>query len=77
VALPPSGLTLFAWTLIGGTYALVTGMVVAALTGSRGLTGGGSTANRLVNLLYLSGTVATLAGCGLFFVGIVRAFFDN
>jgi hypothetical protein len=73
LALPRWGLALLAWTLIAGTYALVIGMVVAAATGQRGLSAGGSAANRLVNLLYAAGTVASLAGCGLMLLGLIRA----
>jgi hypothetical protein len=72
VALPLAGHALLAWTLIGGTYALVIGMVVAATTGCRGLSGGGSIGNRVVNFSYLTGTVTTLAGCGLLLVGLLR-----
>jgi hypothetical protein len=72
VALPLAGHALLGWTLIGGTYALVIGMVVAAATGHRGLSGGGSIGNRFVNYAYLAGTVATLVGCGLLLVGILR-----
>jgi hypothetical protein len=73
VTLPPLALALLAWTLIGGTYLLVVGMVVAAVTGGRGLAGGGSPANRFVYLLYLLGSVASLAGCGLLLVGLIRS----
>jgi hypothetical protein len=76
VALPPWGLLLFAGLVVGGTYTLVAGMVVAAWTGDRGLGGGGSRANRVVHLLYLVGTVATLAGNGLLILGLARAVFS-
>jgi hypothetical protein len=72
VALPLPGLALLAWTLIGGTYALVIGMFVAAVTGLRGLNGGEPLANRLVYFSYLTGTVTTLTGCSLLLVGLIR-----
>jgi hypothetical protein len=63
---------LLPWTLIGGTYALVIGMFVAALTGLRGLTGAEPLGNRLVYFSYLAGTVTTLTGCSLLPVGLIR-----
>ena len=73
VALPMWGQALLVALLGGGTYGLVAGMVIAAWTGERGLARGGSRANRVVHVLYLLGTVATLAGGGLLVVGLAFA----
>ncbi|MFO0845812.1 MAG: hypothetical protein U0797_26090 [Gemmataceae bacterium] len=68
-ALPTWAVALTVWALVGGTYLFVLGMVVAAVTGERGLERGGSRANRWVNRLYRAGTVASLLGGGLLVIG--------
>ena len=73
VALPAWGQLLLAGLLAAGTYALVIGMVIAAWTGGRGLSRGGSRANRAVYALYVVGTAATLAGGALLIVGLALA----
>ena len=62
------------WSFLLGTYLLVTGMFVAAIWNTRGIPGGGSPLNRLVNGLYALGTVLTLAGCVVLVVGLFRAY---
>jgi len=67
------GLKLFMGvSLIAGCYALCLGMFVAAIWNIRGIPGGGTTLNRLVSGLYGAGTVATLGGSALLFLGLLR-----
>lgn len=72
VVLPGWGVDAFAWTLLGGTYLLIAGMIIAAVTGERGIASGGGRINRLVHLLYAVGGVASLVGCSLFVIGVAR-----
>jgi hypothetical protein len=60
--------------LIAGSYLLCLGMYVAAIWDVRGIPGGGSRLNRLVALLYGSGTVMTLIGGALLALGLLRTF---
>lgn len=73
--LPDWGMTLFAWTLIGGNYLLLLGMVIAACSDERGLASGGSPTNRIVRLLYGVGGVASLTGETVLVIGVARGFF--
>lgn len=58
--------------LIAGCYVLCLGMYVAAIWGSRGIPGGGTSLNRLVSRLYGTGTLMTLVGGALLSVGLLR-----
>ena len=72
VELPAWGIGTLAWTLLGGTYFLVAGMIIAAITGDRGIASGGGRINRLVHFLYALGGSAALVGCSLFLIGVAR-----
>ncbi|MET0292697.1 MAG: hypothetical protein ABW136_10070 [Steroidobacteraceae bacterium] len=58
--------------LIGGAYALCTGMFMAAIWGTRGIPGGGSALNKLVAVLYALGTALTFVGGILLVIGLLR-----
>jgi hypothetical protein len=73
VALPPWAVTLLIALLIAGTYLLVIGMVIGALTGDRGINAGGSPWNRTVHWLYGIGTVLALGGAILLLAGLALA----
>ena len=60
--------------LIAGSYLLCLGMYIAAIWDVRGIPGGGSRLNRVVSVLYGSGTVMTLIGGSLLALGLLRTF---
>lgn len=63
LALPPWEAGLIAWSLILGVEVFVAGMVLAAVSGRRGVSRGGDTTNRVVWALYMVGSTLTLVGC--------------
>jgi cobalamin synthase len=63
-----------AWGFLLGTYLLVSGMFVAAIWNTRGISGGGTPLNRLVNGLYGAGAALSLAASALLIVGLLRAY---
>jgi hypothetical protein len=69
-ALGPALLMAMATGLIAGSYLLCLGMYIAAIWGTRGISGGGTTANRIVSGLYAVGTVLTICGSGLLVIGL-------
>lgn len=73
IALPQWGIGLFVWSIIAGTWFFISAMMAAAITGERGLTGGGSLINRSVRYCYVIGALLSLAGCGLLLVGLINA----
>jgi hypothetical protein len=73
VVLPDALKFLLAGAQIVGTYLLVIGMFIAAITSERGIPGGGTAINRAVALLYMTGTVLSILGGTLLVVGLVRA----
>jgi hypothetical protein len=75
VLLPDTAARLMVWAFLLGTYLLVAGMFVAAIWNTRGIPGGGSFLNRLVNGLYAIGAVMSLAGCVLLVLGLLRAYY--
>lgn len=62
------------WSMLVGTYLLVSGMFVAAIWNTRGIPGGGNSLNRLVSVLYAAGTVLSLVGCALLVIGLLRSY---
>ncbi len=72
VELPAWAFTTLLWTLIGGSYVLGAGMVIAAVSGERGISPGGGRVNRFVHFLYAAGGIASLLGCTLFVIGVAR-----
>lgn len=63
-------LLVMATGLIAGSYLLCLGMYAAAIRGTRGIPGGGSTSNRIVSGLYAVGTIMTVCGGGLLAIGL-------
>lgn len=61
--------SLLAWSLIVGAYAFTVGVVLAAVTGARGLTAGDSATDVVVHIAYVVGTLATLVAVGLTIAG--------
>src|SRR4029077_1874841 len=57
VSLPGILTLVLVWSFLLGTYLLVSGMFVAAIWNTRGIPGGGSPLNKLVNGLYGAGAV--------------------
>ncbi len=73
IVLPQWASTLFIWLMILGTWLFIIAMLIAAITGERGLKTGGSLINRGVYFSYLIGALFSLIGCGLLLVGLYRA----
>jgi hypothetical protein len=73
LVLPAWATLAFAWSIIGGSDVFVVAMVIAAFTGGRGLSRGGTAANRLVLALYQAGTVLSLIACVLLVIGAAHA----
>ena len=65
--------SLLAWSLIIGAYGFTLGVVIAAITGARGLSGRGSVANLVVFLAYLVGALGTLLAVALTIAGTAAA----
>ena len=65
--------SLLAWSLIVSAYSFTAGVVLAAITGARGLRAGGSAANVLVFLAYLVGALGTLLAVALTIAGAAAA----
>lgn len=73
LVLPMWAVSLFMWSIILGTWLFIIAMIVAAITGDRGLKAGGSLYNRGVYFGYMFGAIFSLAGCGLLLAGLFRA----
>jgi hypothetical protein len=63
--------------LIVGVDVFVLAMVWAAVSGSRGLSRGGTLNNRIVNALYAVATGLTLIGCSSLVYCAARSAFDH
>ena len=64
---------LLAWTLIVSAYSFTLGVIVAAITGARGLAAGGSAASVVVFLAYVVGATGALLAVGLTIAGAAAA----
>ena len=73
LVLPQWATTAFVWSIILGTWLFIIAMIIAAITGERGLKGGGSLVNRGVYFCYIVGAFLSLIGCGLLLAGLLRA----
>lgn len=70
----PAWLTVaVAWQMVFFVWTSLAAMIVRALSGERGFYAGGSTANRIVFVLYLMGTIALVPACVTLLVGLIRA----
>ena len=65
--------SLLAWSLVIGAYSFTLGVILAALTGARGLEPGGSATNVVVFLAYLVGALGTLLAVALTIAGAAAA----
>jgi hypothetical protein len=72
-ALPFWELALVAWLFIFFSWTSVAAMLIAAVTGDRGLEFRGSNANKLVFVLYLLGGAAVFPASVALVVGLFRA----
>jgi hypothetical protein len=66
-------MSFFVWSIILGTWLFLLGMIVAAITGERGLKSGGSLISQGVHYAYLVGAFCSLLGCGFMLAGLFRA----
>jgi hypothetical protein len=73
IVLPLWATELFVWFIILGTWLFIIAMIVAAITGQRGLKGSGSLTNRGVFSFYIIGALLSLFGCCLLLIGLLRA----
>lgn len=73
IVLPRWSVTVFVWSVILSAWLFIIAMMVAAISGERGLKTGGSLINRGVYYLYLFGALFSLIGCGLLLIGLYSA----
>ncbi|MCK5387251.1 MAG: hypothetical protein KAJ39_08690 [Gammaproteobacteria bacterium] len=73
MVLPQWAETLFVWSIILSAWLFIIAMIVAAITGERGLKTGGSLINRGVYYFYIFGSLFSLVGCGLLLKGLYSA----
>jgi len=71
--LPYAASNAFVWFIVLGTWALVIGMIAAAVTGERGLRWGASSIGRSIYAVYVVGAISSLVGCGILVFGLARA----
>ena len=71
--LPFWQLTAAVWLIIFFVWTSMLAMILAAVSGDRGLGLSGSIANKIVYLLYAVGTVAIFPGCFLLIYGLYKA----
>lgn len=72
-ALPPWQLTTLVWFIIYFVWTSTLAMLIRAITGEPGFEFSGSNTNKLVFLLYASGTVALFPGLFFLIVGLLNA----
>lgn len=73
MALPTWALHAFGWSFSVGTWLLVIGMVVAAISGQRGIEKGGIRCNQIVRGFYSLGTLLSLVGSAFLVFGLLAA----
>ena len=61
------------WLIIWFAWTSVAAMIIRAVTGERGFYPGGSSASRLVFVLYGLGAVALIPACAILIAGLVRS----
>lgn len=71
--LPLWQLSTATWLIIFFTWTSVLAMLIAAVSGERGLRCSGSNTNKLVYILYALGTVAIFPACSLLIFGLLNA----
>jgi hypothetical protein len=73
VALPQSQLLVFVGLMLFFVWTSTAAMVIAAVTGARGLGWNGPFVNMLVYVLYIVGAVAVFPATALLIVGLLRS----
>ncbi|KPJ91344.1 MAG: hypothetical protein AMJ53_11880 [Gammaproteobacteria bacterium SG8_11] len=73
IALPRWATESFVWSTVAGIWFFVLAMIVAAITGERGLKSGGTLVNRSIYCCYFIGAFFSLIGCSLLLTGLIRA----
>lgn len=71
--LPMWQLATIVWLILFFTWTSMLAMVIAAVSGERGLGYSGSSTNKLVYILYAVGTVAIFPACSLLIYGLLRS----
>lgn len=71
--LPAWQLATAVWLIIFFVWTSMLAMIIAAISGDRGLGLSGSIANKLVYVLYGLGTIAIFPGCLLLILGLFKA----
>ena len=71
--LPLRQLEAFVWLMLVFVWTSMLAMIVAAISGKRGLRFDGSITNKLVYALYAVGTVAVFPACVLLIFGLIKA----
>jgi hypothetical protein len=71
--LPLTALSIMIWLFIISIWASVFAMLIAALTGDRGLQNRGAFANRLIYLLYVIHAVTLIPAFLILMYGLIRA----
>lgn len=73
LALPLWQLSTLVWLVIFFTWTSMLAMIIAAVSGERGLRCNGSNTNKLVYILYVLGTIAIFPACSLLIFGLLNA----
>jgi hypothetical protein len=72
-ALPSWQITTVAWCIIYFVWSSVLAMLIRALTGEPGFSLAGSPANKVVHVLYVTGTITLFPGLLLLAAGLFKA----
>ena len=71
--LPAWQVSMLAWCIIYFVWSSVSAMLLRAISGEPGFTWAGSHTNKLVHLLYVTGTITLFAGLFLLAMGLYKA----
>lgn len=71
--LPMWQLATIVWLILFFTWTSMLAMIIAAVSGERGLGYSGSSTNKLVYILYAVGTVAIFPACSLLIYGLLKS----
>jgi hypothetical protein len=72
-ALPSWQVTMLAWFIIYFVWSSVLAMLIRAISGKPGFTWAGSPTNKLVHVLYVTGTITLFPGLLLLATGLYKA----
>ena len=73
LVLPQWAMMLFAWSIIFGTWIFLIALIIAAMSGERGLKSSGSRINRGLFFSFIAGALLTYIGCSILLAGLIRA----